>query len=410
MRILHTADLHLGKALENQDRLQEQQAVLSEIVSIAEEKQCDLVVIAGDVFDSFIPSAAAEKLFFTFLAALADHGRRGVVAIAGNHDQPERLAASAVLATEAGIFLLGNPNTTYVAQKPSPFPYIVKSGKALHLHLPCGEEISIAAMPYLSEARLNELYLHDLGDENDSARDYAQRLEALLQEQAAEFSPAVGNITIAHLFANGGVSSDSERPVSGAMQVGGSLGVGLDIFPDCDYVALGHLHRPQIIQAKEGRPYVVYAGSPLAYSFSEADQTKRVMLCDIEVTSAGKQVSVYSVDLQAGLKLHTEIAENYLQALDWCRKPENQQCWLDLRIRLEQPLSTEEIDALRSAHPRLVTITPLYRKIEQPSLAKEKESLSIAQQFMAFATEREGVDCDEALLKAFLELLETEDE
>ncbi|MEB9897801.1 exonuclease subunit SbcD, partial [Bacillus cereus] len=132
MRILHTADWHFGRTLEGRSRLQEQAAFVDELVALTEEERVDLVLIAGDVYDSVNPPAAAEQLFYEAAARLSDGGRRPIVIISGNHDHPERLSASAPLVGERGVFLIGQPTLEAVV-------------------VPCartGEEAVIAALPY----------------------------------------------------------------------------------------------------------------------------------------------------------------------------------------------------------------------------------------------------------------------
>ena len=110
MKILHTADWHLGKRLENFSRLDEQKLVMKELVDIANAEQVDLVLVAGDLFDNFNPSTEAVELFYKTLKQLSDNGKRPVIAIAGNHDSPDRIDAPDPLARECGIILIGHPN------------------------------------------------------------------------------------------------------------------------------------------------------------------------------------------------------------------------------------------------------------------------------------------------------------
>ena len=111
MKILHTADWHLGKRLDNYSRIEEQIEVMNEICEIADEQNIDLVLVAGDLFDTFNPSVEAVELFYKTLKRLANNGQRPVIAIAGNHDSPDRIDAPDPLARECGIILIGHPNT-----------------------------------------------------------------------------------------------------------------------------------------------------------------------------------------------------------------------------------------------------------------------------------------------------------
>ena len=407
MRFLHTADLHLGRFLDNRPRWDEQAAVLDEIVALAENEGVDLVLLAGDIFDSFIPPAQAEAMFYRFLERLSADGKRAVVAIAGNHDQPQRLAAAGGLTARQGLYLLASPGTYY--EEAQPFRngvYLEKGGKALHLRLANGEQVVVAALPYLSESRMMELFVHDITKEEESRQDYQTCLAGHFAALDAEFSPDTVNLVVAHLFLNGGLSSDSERPLT--MQVGGSFGVTAEVFPrQADYIALGHLHRPQ--QLSHGVP-CWYAGSPLAYSFSESDQVKSVILGEISMAGEEKRCNFRPVPLTSGWPLTRWRADNYGEALERCSDPALQNLWVDLSIQLEQPLSAEQIAALHAAHPHLVAITPLYPELEAQKEAEHSAALSILERFALFARENEGVEADEALVQAFASLLNEEEE
>lgn len=408
VKFLHTADLHLGRALESRPRWDEQRQVLDEIVAITRQEQVELVLLAGDIFDSALPPARAEEMFYAFVEQLSNQGRCAVVAIAGNHDQPQRLAAAAAIAAYRGVYLLGLPGQVLAAESPRPGVYLEREGRALHLRLASGESVTVAALPYVSEARLQEVFFSDLADDNAARQDYQQQLQACFRQLAAEFSPDSVNLVLAHLFISGAAGSDSERPL--AVQVGGSLGLSRQVFPaGADYLALGHLHRPQRLA---GDPPCFYAGSPLAYSFSEADQRKSVVIGQISRDGAGvKRADLRLRPLSGGRALTRHQAESYLDALDWCQDPANAERWVSLSIRLEQPLSAEQVDALHAAHPRLVAIDPLYAALQQQQqdYAARAEK-SIIEQFADFAAQSQGVAADEALCQAFAQLLQQGEE
>lgn len=408
MKFLHSADLHIGKYLDRHARWEEQAAVLDEIAALAETEAADLVLLAGDIYDAYVPPAQAERLFYAFLERLSAGGKRAVVLIAGNHDQPERLSAAAALAAHRGIYIVGLPGQTYPAQPAGDGVYLERDGIALHLRLANGESAVVAALPYLSEARTQELIFRDLSDEEAGRRDYQAALADALARMAAEFRPEAACLVLAHLFVAGGESSESERPLAGAAQVGGSFGVPRSIFPpQADYIALGHLHRPQRIGADNCR----YAGSPLAYSFSEADQTKSVVVGEIRMENGEKTCSLRVIPLNSGRPLTVWRADGYTQALSWCEDESTRQNWVNLYIELEQPLSSEQLDTLQAAHPHLVAVNPVYRGLQAEAVRAEQVArLSILERFALFAAAAEGVEPDEALLKAFVALTEEEQE
>ncbi len=168
IRILHTADWHFGKTLEGRERISEQKQFVEELGAICDEEKIDLVLVAGDVFQTVNPSAQAEELFYSALSLLASGGTRGVVVIAGNHDHPERIKAAQKVADQLGITLLGYPKDVV-------YPLQIGDGRIewldggtgwLELSIPgCEEHAVIAAVPYPSEARLNEVMSETLQDD-----------------------------------------------------------------------------------------------------------------------------------------------------------------------------------------------------------------------------------------------------
>lgn len=407
MRFIHTADLHLGKSLEGRSRGEEQAAVLEEIALLAEEQAVDLVLLAGDIFDSFNPSAEAERLLYAFLHRLCADGTRAVVVIAGNHDQPQRLAAAAPLAEMQGIYIVGLPG-----QLPQPPLLAPSAGKVqllqaanhvLTLQLPrVAEPVQVLTLPYCSEARLQELYLTDLADEAAGRADYEARLAALLTEAAAGFRVECLRLVMAHLFLAGGAESGSERPLAtGVPSVGGSYGVHSAIFPaEAQYVALGHLHRPQ--EVKSAIP-CVYAGSPLAYSFAEAGQVKSVILGEL---SQGKPAVYERRPLASGCPLAVWRAQDYAEALSWCTDERQREVWVDLEIKLLEPLSADQLAALREAHPKLLAVRSLLPELEAVETASEE--LDIRTRFRQFVAYQTGVEASEQLVALFVELLEAD--
>ena len=168
MRILHTADWHFGKTIEGRDRYPEQVAFVEELCGICVDESINLVLVAGDVFQSPNPGAAAEELFYYAIDRLADHGRRGAVIVAGNHDSPDRLCAAAPLAGRLGITLAGLPKEEFgPATLGAGKVQRVNGGQAwLELFVPGVDYTAvIAALPYPSEGRLKELLAQSLDDQ-----------------------------------------------------------------------------------------------------------------------------------------------------------------------------------------------------------------------------------------------------
>ncbi len=387
MRILHTADWHLGKSLEGRSRLEEQSQFIDELVCIVEQEAIDIILMAGDVYDTVNPPAAAEQLFYEAITRLADQGKRTVVAIAGNHDHPDRLSASAPLAYGQGIHLLGYPQASI-------------------LSLPVqrtGELMRCFALPYPSESRLNELISQTL-DEQSLQLAYAQRIRELIADQAKYFQADTVNVIMSHLYVLGGAESDSERPI----QVGGAYTVDTAAF-DCGahYTALGHLHRPQTLKAAST---VRYSGSPLAYSFSEAGQAKSVTI--LEVSPQDQSVHPQEMVLSSGKPLVSwKAKEGLTQVYQWIDSGLDARAWIDLELHLTDQITMEDIQKLRKAHEGIVNIRPIYPDVELASPQMSSAHLPIDEMFRRFYSRQTGgAEPDSELVKLFMELLQVSDE
>jgi exonuclease SbcD len=251
MRLLHTADWHLGRTLCGQSFQEEQEWLLSgPFLDLVKDTRPDAVIIAGDVYDRSVPPADAVELLDDILARIVRGLRTPVVMIAGNHDDPRRLAFGATLLAGAGLHVARSA----LAEM---FPFEDRHGP-----------VSITAAGYGSPALVAELLGEEsgIGDHDAAFAAVAARARALVRPEAR-------SVLVAHAFVQGGLTSESER----VLQVGGSGAVSAAHLDGFHYVALGHLHRRQAMDG--GR--VAYSGSPLAYSFSEAGAEKSVSLVAI---------------------------------------------------------------------------------------------------------------------------------
>jgi len=402
VKILHTSDWHLGKLLEGRERLPEQKAALMEICQIADERQVDLVLIAGDIFDTYVPSAAAEELFFNTVERLAKQGERAVVVIAGNHDSPERLCAAKPLADRHGIILLGLPASQASVTTAQPNSKVVRSGPGWMELVVNGTNVVIITLPYPSEARLNEV-LNATLDEELLQKAYSDKVGAILNELAKEFRDDTVNLVISHLFMRGGECSESERPI----QLGGALTVEPAQLPSkAQYVALGHLHKPQEILGATVPAY--YSGSLLAYSFSEIGYQKAVFIIDAH---PGQPVSVEKIELKSGKPLVKWVAQNGVpEVLEWIDTKKDDKAWIDLEVWVKNPLGNEEIRAIRSRRDDIITIRPVIEGHNEVAITVEsRSSQPIDQLFINFYHSKIGILPRPELVDYFLRIVNQED-
>lgn len=352
MKILHTADWHLGKKLENRARLPEQIEVLNEICEIADREEVDVVIVAGDLYDTFNPTNEAITLFYKTLKRISKNGLRPVIAIAGNHDSPDRIEAPDPLARECGIILLGYPHSTVAPFKLDTGMEVTKSESGfLELKVPNqAEPLRLILTPYANELRL-KTYL-GLADKEAELRNLLQQKWQMLADAHCDAQGI--NMMVAHLFMmkkgeTQPLEDDSEKSI---LHIGGAQAIYSEQVPaQLQYVALGHLHRYQNI--KGGPCPIVYSSSPLAYSFAEANQKKYVALVD---ATAGKEVNVKPIELQKGRKLLRGRFESMPEAVQWLG--DHQNALVEITIVTDHYLTAQERKTLNDNHPGIIAIIP----------------------------------------------------
>lgn len=405
MRILHTSDWHLGRSLENISRIEEQREFIDQLCDIADEERIDLVLVAGDVYDSYNPSAAAEELFYYALDRLNAGGGRAVVVIAGNHDNPERLCASNPLASKNGIILLGYPGSRAGINKyGSAKTGVVDSGAGwLEVGVSrCDHTAVIIALPYPSEARLEQLLTRET-DEKRLQRAYSDRVGSIISALSSKYRADTVNLALSHLFMSGGKQSESER----VLQVGGALTVEPEVLPAlAHFTALGHLHRPQQVKSAPCPAY--YSGSPLAYSFSESDYAKALYIVD---AVPGKPADIRELYLSCGRPLKRWVAVNGIEeALRWAAEGRDKNAWIDLEVHTDSVITIEQQKKLRELNPGVLNIRPVIRQQDCPLPAWEsRETKSADQLFREYYLYKTKTEISEELMSTFLDILNDSD-
>ena len=351
MKILHTADWHLGKRLDSFSRLEEQKLVLNEICEIADQQAVDAVIVAGDLFDAFNPPVEAIELLYKTLKRLTSNGKRPVIAIGGNHDSPDRIDSPDPLARECGILFMGLPNTKMQTLQLEDGFEITKTDQGFIEFKLQGYEypLRVIATPYANEIRMKQFF----GEEKDVA--LQNSLRTSWNELAEKYCDENGvNLLVTHLYMlkRGGEileEPDGEKP----LKIGNADLVYSDAIPSqIQYTALGHLHRFQNV-GTEKQP-VVYAGSPLSYSFSEAGQQKYVNIIEAE---PGKEVQMERIPLKSGKQLVCKKFDDIDLAVQWLN--DNQYTLVELTIESDDFLKSEDLKRLRNAHHEIVHIIPI---------------------------------------------------
>lgn len=280
MRLLHTADWHLGRLFHGRSLLEDQTHALEGFVSLVAEVRPDAVLVAGDIYDRAVPPFEAVNLLDDVLSRIVLGLGVPVALIAGNHDSADRLGFGARLLAERGLMVAGG-------LRPGTVDSLILNDR--------WGEVRIYAVPYAEPALVREWSGQPVSD-HDAA------MGVILDTVRATHPATARAVVMAHAFVAGGSESESERPLT----VGGSGCVAPQRFAGFDYVALGHLHRPQNV----GAPHVRYAGSLLKYSLSEVDHPKSVSL--VEMRGPG-DVNVEAIALP--MRRDLRVIEGELRAL-----------------------------------------------------------------------------------------------
>ncbi|SDZ84226.1 exonuclease SbcCD subunit D C-terminal domain-containing protein [Pedobacter hartonius] len=284
MRILHTADWHLGKRLEQSERTDEHQAFLNWLTATLQTEKIDVLIVAGDIFDTGSPSNTAFEQYYDFLRQVKNTCCREVVIIGGNHDSISTLNAPQSLLKYFNVHIVGGVPEEFTDQ-------------IIEINGPEGQlELVVCAVPFLRDRDIRLSIAGETLEEREARlkqgiSDHYHRFLTHITDYKLNKIPVIAT---GHLFAAGSVTSDSEKEI----HVGNLGQIGGDHFPSAfDYVALGHLHRPQLINQMN---HIRYSGSPIPLSFSETEDKKQVILLEFK---EGNMTSLRGLEVPCSRKL-----------------------------------------------------------------------------------------------------------
>ena len=384
MKFLHTSDLHLGKRLINKSRIDEQREVLEEIANLCESEKVDVLIVAGDVFDNFVPTSEAEQLFFDFLKQTASPSR-AVVVISGNHDDWQRLSASHYLAGKLNAYIFGGENV------PPASGDIVKCVEAGNNYLKIKkdkESVYVGVLPYPGEARLNE---------KKSELSYGERIKEWVKDCFKNNQDNLPAILCTHLFMLGGEKSESERDIElGGTRIVEPSVLGNNIL----YTALGHLHKRQVVASSKN---ALYSGSILQYAFDEVGHEKSVTCFEI-VNNSVQNLQI--IPLKGGKKLVKLIAEGVESGKQLLNKYPD--CHVHLTLVLKEVLSEAESKELISDYPQLTELDLKLNGIYGGVEGEERKKLDDKQLFEEYYKTKTGESVPEEVLEIYLKALSEE--
>ncbi len=394
LKIIHTADWHLGKNLEGRSRLKEQERFLSDFIKIVEEKEADLILIAGDIYDSPNPPAMAEKLFYDTLKKITDKGKRMVVIISGNHDSPERLMAAAPLAKEHGVLIAGTPKTVietgeYGRNK------VLRSGEGYVEIYIKGERAVLLLIPFPSEKRLDEV-LYQMGqEEEERGKRFEERMDILFRKLEKELCENTIHLLVGHFFVMGSKEGGSERGI----QLGGSYLIRGDQIPkNLQYAALGHIHKPQKIP---GCKIARYSGSPLQYRRGEERYEKQVIFVEVK---AGKEAMIEEIPIKQYKPIEVWLCRDIHHGIERCKEEQGRECWVYMEIQTDRMILDEEIKKMKEYKEDLLEIHPIFQGMEEERLERRQER-PFLDLFKEFYQEERGIGPSKEMIEMLEEIL-----
>ncbi len=380
MRILHTADWHIGKIVNGVHMTKDQEYILEELIRIIQEEKPDVIVIAGDLYDRSIPPVDAVELLDAVFSKILLELKVPIVAIAGNHDSADRVSFANKILRDKGLYIEGKYNGT---------------AAKITLKDEYGP-VNFYSIPYMDPAEVREI----LEDEGIKTHDDA--MKAIINGINLDVSER--NVAVIHGYITGAEAleqSDSERPLS----IGGTDFVDANYFADFNYVALGHLHGAQ----KVSKEYIRYSGSILKYSFSEVKQKKGVTIIDLDDKGNAKISFKELVPLRNMRRIKGELNKLLDPNI---YKDANVQDYLHVVLTDEGEL-IDPINKLREVYPNVLSLERFDRKknseITRTSAGisvKQKSKLELFRTFYTNITGNEFSDEKEEIIKGVIEEVE----
>jgi exonuclease SbcD len=395
MKILHTADWHLGHRLHEQSQYEEQFAFLDWLHNYIDAAGIDVLLISGDVFDTGVPSTQSQRLYYDFLVNLRQTNCQQIIITGGNHDAPGTLNAPKDLLAALSIHVVGKAPEDIADEI---FEVDVN-----------GQQAVIAAVPYLRDQDIRKAVA------GENFEEIGQRYKQALVNHYAEVSnyiltnyrPEIPVIAMGHLFAIGGSTSDSEQTI----YVGNLGDIGADDFPErFDYIALGHLHRPQSIAGKE---HIRYSGSPNILSFSEVGYEKQVLVLHVQDQKINEIEKVLVPRFRSLFRVSGNLETVIAELITIDKTPQQLTPWVEVQLSEDRAglgLSTinKAVEELNLEVLKVMLKQEQDRKgIDESATSVDLKDLSPIEVFKMKCEEEEfDLDSNQDIFDAFCEALD----
>ena len=361
MKILCSSDWHLGKKLENKHRIEEQEKVLDYVLQCVETLAPDVFIVAGDIYDTAVPTARAEELFYDFATKVGEKTLFAV--ISGNHDDALRLTVASPLAKRHNILLFGENRLSVETEN-------LSADNDGFTYEKNGEKLCVGVLPYPSETMLGMM----LGE------NYEEKVAQKIQEIAMRFEENATNVFVSHLFMASAKDSTSDERELGSAKL-----LSKEILPDCDFTLLGHIHKPMVV-SKSKRAY--YSGSLMPYSFDDTTDKRMILFdtadksfTDVPITGYKKCVRAKAEDFESAMNILQE--SNDLVELHYTG----------------EPLTMTQVAQIRRADSCVKMVV----ENRETQVRKERKALSGKEMFIEFYKKEKKAEPREEIVNLFSE-------
>lgn len=358
MKILHTSDWHLGKKLDGFERINEQKKFLSDLLNIIENNDIDILITAGDIYDSPNPPIEAEKIYYDFVKKIGDLKKCCVIMIAGNHDSGKRLTVTRNIEKDYGIILLENP-MEIVEEGDYGISKISNSYEGCFEIEIRGKKSFISFLPYISDIEGETILKNFMTadeEENISLMSYSEKIKNIFKIKEKHRNENIPYIAVGHIFVSNTEGEESES----ALDFGGAYTVKLSDLPKADYTALGHIHKPM----KFLKYKAFYSGSPIEYRVSENRYGKKIFIADVEK----ENLKIDEIDITNYKPINKYLCESIEEAVILSEEKMESSEWIYLEISSERTLVAGEVKKIKENK----NVVDIYLKLKGTAYESEE--------------------------------------
>lgn len=359
MKILHTSDWHLGKKLDGYERIEEQKKFLSDLLNIIENNDIDILIVAGDIYDSPNPPIEAERIYYDFVKKIGNLKKCAVIIISGNHDSGKRLTVTRNIEKDFGIIILESP--VEVIDEGEYGKANIKNSNEGSFEIEINNKKSfISFLPYISDIEA-ETIIKNFSEKEDKEIDlsqmtYSEKIGFIYEMKEKYWDKEMPYIAIGHIFVSNIEIDESEN----GLEFGGAYTVKLTDLPKASYVALGHIHKPmKFIKYK-----AFYSGSPLEYRVSENKYNKKIFIADVKTDD----LKIDEIDITNYKPINNYKCNSIEDALNISFEKLESNEWIYLEIESDRTLVASEVKKIKENK----NVVDIYLKLKGNSYEKSE--------------------------------------